>query len=737
MDTKRCVYCHKLSLAEAESCSRCGHLFTQTTVRMRSSGSGVGSARSYPSRGSRPSIPPASPHRAGHHPGLHPEDQPYQSSMMEALRLPKKQKDYDVGEQGLEKIRLSPASAAPMPSYLMLPTTPPAVNVPTQSNYKRLTTDGHEGIDRRPTKRIATASGRPQGFSSSPLQDLHGTRKAPQRQITPTVLIIVCLGLLLISSLLAYLFINKKPELPGATLTSTPGQLRIHDTFLLKGSNFGARDLLSFTRDMSIIVLDSNGKPLIAHTDDKGIFSVQITVQPDWDVGEHAIHATDEAQKLSVSTTITIQQAPLTPPQLQLTVTHIDLGTATSGTLSTQNLILTNVGGGQINWQASTDQPWLTVAPNSGTFSGKAVVTVIANNTALAPQAYSGDVLFTQQGSNSSPVAVAVTMKVKAAPPQANLLASPTSLAVKTTAGQNSAVQFITLQNGGGQPLDWTVSAGTVDGANWLSVSPASGHLEGNAQGTVSVKLNATTLNAGAYQGTLTFSYGIRTQQVEVGLTVSAHSLADIGLQTNALSFITTKGTNPQSQTFSITDTGNGILNWSLAEDQNGMRSMSVTPASGSLAPGKSATIRVTPTVAGANVGTINAMITISDSDSGTAVQSQKIKVGININPVMKLSANDLTFNNSSALNITTRSITLTNTSATALDWTATPSALWLSTDASSGRLAPGESTVIYVFCDSTQLSTDTYLATLVVNGSNSSSAVVSQTLNVTLIVSA
>ena len=30
----------------------------------------------------KPSIPPASPHRVGHYSGLHPEDQPYQSSMI-------------------------------------------------------------------------------------------------------------------------------------------------------------------------------------------------------------------------------------------------------------------------------------------------------------------------------------------------------------------------------------------------------------------------------------------------------------------------------------------------------------------------------------------------------------------------------------------------------------------------------------------------------------------------------
>src|SRR5579885_1387152 len=68
METKRCAYCHKLQRADAHICSGCGHMF----VRKQS--------RTFSKDLSYPSLPPASPHRAGHYSGLHPEDQPYQSS---------------------------------------------------------------------------------------------------------------------------------------------------------------------------------------------------------------------------------------------------------------------------------------------------------------------------------------------------------------------------------------------------------------------------------------------------------------------------------------------------------------------------------------------------------------------------------------------------------------------------------------------------------------------------------
>src|SRR5437764_5812654 len=73
MNTKRCVNCGKLSRADTEYCSRCGHNFSMQR----------------PARSSaKISTPPASPHRAGHYSGLHPEDQPYQSTFMAVLRPP-------------------------------------------------------------------------------------------------------------------------------------------------------------------------------------------------------------------------------------------------------------------------------------------------------------------------------------------------------------------------------------------------------------------------------------------------------------------------------------------------------------------------------------------------------------------------------------------------------------------------------------------------------------------------
>lgn len=660
----------------------------------------------------------------------------------------------------------------------------------------------------------------------------------------PIILSVTCLVLLLASSLLAYIFINKKPALPTPILTATPGQLRAGDTFTLAGSNFGARDLVNFTRDVNIAVPDGNGRPLQAHSNDAGAFSVHITVQANWGLGQHFIHATDETQQLSISTAIIIQQPPPTPPRLQLSVTSVNLGTGAPGKVSTTTIILTNAGGGQLDWQASSDQSWLSVSPNTGTFSGKAVVALMVNRGALAPQTYSGDVLFTQQGSNDAPLKVNVTMTVAGQAvcvecgsiqhvltlssgslmytgsttqdpsaqtialqnsgsqpldwsstvitgdgtpwlsispssghleandsevvtisvqshilavgsysatinfrggnnPQlsvalnvvasGNLLVSPSALNIQTTTGQNPQTQMITLQDNGGQPLDWNASAATVDGANWLGATPGSGHLEAGAQTHVTVNINAATLKAGSYQGTLTFSDGTFIRQVTIALTVSVPQVASIGIQTGTLTFTTTQGTDPQPQTFSITNTGTAMLNWSLTT------TLAVAPTSGSLAPGKSATITVSPHVAKANPGTINATITIADSDTGTTVRSQSVEVGITINHQtlisggLTLSPNALSFGNTSTLNNTSLLLSITNTTSNSLSWSMATSVSWLSANTPSGTLAPGETVVIDVKCDSSQLSKGSYNAILMISGSNAST---SASVNVTLTVS-
>ncbi len=660
----------------------------------------------------------------------------------------------------------------------------------------------------------------------------------------PTVLTISCLLFLVASSLLAYAFINKKPA-PGAQLLSAlPNQLRVNDTFTLSGKFFGINDLLTFTHDQhNDAIKDGNSRPLQAHTDDTGAFSVQIMVPTSWEVGQHTIHAIDigKDQTLSVLAIITVEQSSLAPPLLQLLSSKKDFGAVIPGIVSKQDVTLVNAGGRQVIWQASSDQPWLAVSPNSGTFSGRGITAVTVNSGSLAPQPYTGHITFIQQGSSDQPLTLTVTMVVSPAPPTnftitpvslvysgttqqnpvdqvitlqntgvqpldwnsavvtgngaswlstnpvsgrlaahssetitvsvqtqqlaigsyqgtinfkggtnpavnvvlsvtppGNVIASPPSLSFASV-GQNPAAQTITIQNSGGGPLDWWVTTFTVDGANWLNATPASGRLEMNQAAKVVVSIKAAALKPHSYQGTVTITYGVggQTVQVPVSLSVSIPFAPTLRLNQSALNFTTLLGANPSPQSFTISNTGNATLNWVIAEDQNGATFAHVSSSSGSLAPAKSATITVTPTVAQSGVGTKTTHITVSDSDIGSKVPQQKITVSIVVKgqPQITLSLPSMAFNHDSIITNSTQLLDISNSGTDTLNWTIQSSASWLTAYTTSGSLTPGQDVVFEVICDSSALPVGPYTAALLISDSDPATTVVPQTVTVTLVV--
>src|SRR6266516_1262973 len=313
MDTKRCTYCHKLARAEAETCSRCGHPYVKNTngakkvsrVLAKSNPAYRGSRRNetvhFPmsdgnTRIQRRSIPPASPHRAGHYSGLHPEDQPYQSTIMAVQRPPVRQLNLRGSvEQERERIVLPQVDRIVEPEpdqQLTVPILPPRFSFPPRPYLPK--------------------------------------RSWPRGRFVPVMLTISCLIFLIASSLLAYIFINRKPVPDKQILSVMPDKLRVNDTFTLSGRGFGKNDPISFTHDQdNAPLLDGNRKPLQTHGDDLGTFSVQVVVPMNWEVGQHSIYAIDigKEQSISVVATLTVQQSSLAPPRLQLSSSSIDLGT--------------------------------------------------------------------------------------------------------------------------------------------------------------------------------------------------------------------------------------------------------------------------------------------------------------------------------------------------------------------------------------------------------------------------
>jgi hypothetical protein len=98
----------------------------------------------------------------------------------------------------------------------------------------------------------------------------------------------------------------------------------------------------------------------------------------------------------------------------------------------------------------------------------------------------------------------------------------PTSLTFASQEGTDPATQTVTVRNGGGGTLNWTLT----DDRTWLSGAPASGALGAGASETVTVSVASAGLTPGDYAGTVTISGAGDSREVAVQYTVTATSVA-------------------------------------------------------------------------------------------------------------------------------------------------------------------------------------------------------------------
>ena len=120
-----------------------------------------------------------------------------------------------------------------------------------------------------------------------------------------------------------------------------------------------------------------------------------------------AAGASGSPKVLPVTVTVT---APV-PPSLSVSPTTLSFtGIAGGATPAPRTLSVTNAGGGTINWTASDNQPWLTVAPTSG--MAPASISVSVSTTGLTPGSYSGSVTVSAPGVAGSPQTIPVSLTV-------------------------------------------------------------------------------------------------------------------------------------------------------------------------------------------------------------------------------------------------------------------------------------------------------------------------------------
>ncbi len=278
------------------------------------------------------------------------------------------------------------------------------------------------------------------------------------------------------------------------------------------------------------------------------------------------------------------------------------------------------------NWTASSESAWITVSPSSGTISAERdQSTVSVNLTGLSAGNYSTTVVIAVDGlkGHRNLTAIPVTLTVTGTTPaDPSISLTPTALSFSGIAGGTApAAQLITLKNPTGGTLSWSVNSNVL----WLNLAAASGTTTTESD-SISASVNLTGLAAGAYTAAITVaaSGAANTPQViPVTLTVSPAPTANpvIGLSLSNMAFTgTAAGSNPASQSFTISTTGTGTLSW-VAGDSAAW--LTLSPASGT----NNGTVSASVNLNGLAAGTYSGAITVS----ATGATSKALQVTLTI----------------------------------------------------------------------------------------------------------
>jgi hypothetical protein len=98
-------------------------------------------------------------------------------------------------------------------------------------------------------------------------------------------------------------------------------------------------------------------------------------------------------------------------PIISLSPAQLNFATDTSGNASgAQSFLVSNSGGGALNWTISPDQTWITASPSSGTDSG--YVTVSVDTSGKSPGSYNGTITVSDPNAVNSPQTVNIQVEV-------------------------------------------------------------------------------------------------------------------------------------------------------------------------------------------------------------------------------------------------------------------------------------------------------------------------------------
>jgi Viral BACON domain len=271
---------------------------------------------------------------------------------------------------------------------------------------------------------------------------------------------------------------------------------------------------------------------------------------------------------LNVQPTCTLQPASI--PQENFSA---EVGTGPNLASQSFTIGITGACQGNITITPAVTQNWLTVSPSAAVITGGSTTfTVTVKSASLAVGSYSDAVSVAAVDSKGititgSPQTVNMALTVLAAP-SLTVNPAPNGLTFNVTGGSTS--QAISINNTGGEPLNWTAALGS-DAPSFVSLSASAGsNLVGGASASDNVIVNASGVPGGtSYTTSLTVN---AIDPITGNIVAGSPSIIPITiniapptmqLDTGTLAYTASAGINPQAQAVNLTNIGGKGLTWS------------------------------------------------------------------------------------------------------------------------------------------------------------------------------
>jgi hypothetical protein len=435
-------------------------------------------------------------------------------------------------------------------------------------------------------------------------------------------------------------------EITGRGLTQPAHLVIAGPAHLVIGADYqGANSILPLTlRNAGSGLISwqaSSNQPWLLLSPAQGLFSASQTI---WIAVQRAhlkpgnytgtvTFTSDVGGQQQVTVTMSVRPLPVNAgPVLQVTPAALSFIAQDGGTLPpAQSLTITNIGNRALDWalsgQPSLTAPgqtpyayalgplatWLEVSQRGGSgleSAGSETLNVSVSSRSLLPGVYTAVLLFAApHGVLNTPQRVVVSLSIL---PRCGIMVNATSLSFTSVAGQsNPANQAVTLSKRAGCVED--VSWQAAGGAPWLTITPASGDLQGTTSIAVVVGVKALGLAPGTYNTIITFTARQSSQTLPVRLVVQPPpppGLPVIGATPLSLNFSAIQGeAKTPPQVVVMTNSGGSTLYWQASQTMSTVGWLSISPGSGSILPGGSGNLLISVSPAGLTPGTYSGQI--------------------------------------------------------------------------------------------------------------------------------